>query len=305
MSDNRRGLGGLILGGAIACAGLGALAPARAGAEDFQQSVPAEPGGTLRVRLDAGSVQVEAHAEDAVRVDARTSGAGAGRMDFDLRREAGVIELVGRAEGLGLLSGLLGGPRIQVRVRVPEAFNLDVETRGGSIDVERLEGSIRARTSGGTIGVEGARGPVDLHTSGGSIRAESVEGDLQASTSGGAIRASEVAGQVEAETSGGSITLSDVRGPVRARTSGGSVSARFRGAPAGSLETSGGTVEVSFPADAALDLDARTSGGRIEVEHPILVQGSAGPSQIAGRINGGGPTLRLRTSGGNIHVQID
>jgi len=305
MSGMRRALGGLILGGAIACAGLAALAPARAGADDFQRSVPAEPGGTLRVRLDVGSVQVEAHAEDAVRVDARTSGAGAGRMDFELRREAETVELVGRADGLGLLSGLLGGPRVHVRVRVPEAFNLDVETQGGSVDVERLAGTIRARTSGGSLGVEGAQGPVELRTSGGSIRAESVEGDLRATTSGGSIRASDVAGQVEAETSGGSITLLDVRGPVRARTAGGSITARFRGAPAGSLETSGGSVEAAFPEDAALDLDARTSGGRVEVEHPILVQGSSGPSQLAGRINGGGPTLRLRTSGGNIRVQID
>ncbi len=51
------------------------------------------------------------------------------------------------------------------------------------------------------------------------------------------------------------------------------------------------------------DLDARTSGGRVEVEHGIAVRGRLERSRVVGKINGGGRTLQLRTSGGSIQVR--
>ncbi len=140
---------------------LGAAGPVRA--DDFQETLPAQAEGTLRVELDRGSVEVEAHARPEVRVDARADG-----MEFELNREGDAFELRGQGRG-GFLS-LFGGGRVRVRVRVPKRFSVDVRTQGGSIDVERLEGAVSAHTQGGSIDVEGAQGPVRLQTSGGSIR---------------------------------------------------------------------------------------------------------------------------------------
>lgn len=276
-----------------------ALATAPASAEDFRSSVPADPGGTLRVRLDRGSLEVESHTETEVRVDAQAPRG----MEFELRQDGDEVELVGRSGSF--LSSLFGGGRVRVRVRVPDRFSVDLSTNGGSIEVERLEGSVSARTSGGSIGVEGAEGPVDLRTSGGSIRAEDVVGDLEARTSGGNVDARGVNGRVDARTSGGSIELLDVRGPVRAETSGGSVRARFGAAPEGTLRTSGGNVDVVLPAGAGIDLEARTSGGRITIEPPLRLDGSQSRDRVEGRLQGGGPRLELRTSGGNIRIRAD
>jgi hypothetical protein len=267
--------------------------------EEFRSSLRADPGGTLRVRLDRGALEVESHAEPEVRVDAQYSGA----MEFELRGGDGEVELVGRSSRLGL--GALFGQRVRVRVRVPQRFSVDLDTKGGSIEVERLEGSVRAETSGGFIAVEGARGPVDLRTRGGSIRAEDVAGDLEARTSGGNIDARGVAGRVEARTSGGSLELLDVVGPVDARSSGGSVRVRFRGPPEGSLRTSGGNVDAVFPRGAGAQVDARTSGGRITLEDPLRLDGSSSRDRMRGRVGGGGAPLELRTSGGNIRIRVE
>lgn len=275
------------------------LSTGPASAEDFRSSVPTDPGGTLRVQLDRGSLEVESHAEPEVRVDAQAPRG----MEFELRESDGEVELVGRSRGF--LNSLFAGGRVRVRVRVPERFSVDLTTNGGSIEVERLEGSVSARTSGGSIGVEGAHGPVDLRTSGGSIRAEDVVGDLEARTSGGNVDARGVKGRVEARTSGGSIELLDVHGPVRAETSGGSVRARFRGPPEGTLRTSGGNVDVILPSGAGVDLEAHTSGGSITLEAPLRLDGSQSRDRVQGRLQGGGPSLDLRTSGGNIRIRAD
>jgi len=284
-------------------AALGLLLPlfgaGPAAADDLWRSVPAQAGGSLRVDLDGGSVEVVGHAEPSVRVSARTAGLGSRSFDFDLQSQGREVRLSGDLSGwLGMLD-----PTVRVRVRVPSRFDVEVRTSGGDVVVEDLEGAVTLRTSGGAVEVHHVRGPVELRTSGGEVRAAAVRGDLEARTSGGRIHASEVEGAVDARTSGGPIQIYDVSGSVEARTSGGPIAVRFTRPPRGRLETSGGGIDVEFPAGSGVDLDARSSGGRVEVDPRVAVRGSSEAGRVEGAIHGGGGELRLRTSGGSIHVR--
>ncbi|MEE8312791.1 MAG: DUF4097 family beta strand repeat-containing protein, partial [Myxococcota bacterium] len=130
-----------------------------------------------------------------------------------------------------------------------------------------------------------------------------IEGDLDARTSGGEIRVLDVKGSVEVKTSGGRIQIDGAGGLVRAATSGGSISVRFDGLPEGSIQTSGGGIDVEIPEGVGIDLDAQTSGGRVVVRAEVMPSSLISRSQLKGSINGGGPPLLLRTSGGNISVE--
>jgi hypothetical protein len=276
------------------CAGL--TAPA-ARADDYRDDVGVAPGGTLTVDLAMGSLEIETHDEPRVEVEASTRG-WAGGLHLELSSDGRNAKLVGEREGLPF--GAFGA---RVRVRVPEEYSLELRTGGGSIQIEAVEGSVRARTSGGPIALEGAEGPVDLHTSGGPIQVEDVHGDTTLRTSGGPIRVSDVVGALVVETSGGAIRLAEIDGPIHARTSGGAISARFVGSGAGDLRTSGGSIEVELPENANLDLEAETSGGRVEIDGELTVPGAFDRSHVRGRIGKGGERLALRTSGGNIRVR--
>ncbi len=285
----------------LAIALLWTALPLAAGADQFRDSVRAEPGGTLTIDLDRGSVDVETNGEDEVRVEASASGLGAGSVDFELMSDGRDARFIARSGGWSM--GLFGGLRIRVVARVPERYSIKVDTGGGRIEIEEIDGQVEAKTSGGRITLDGATGDVTLRTSGGRISAENVLGDLLARTSGGPIRVLEVRGSVEVRTSGGRIVIDEVVGPVIARTSGGSITVRFDGDPEGVLETSGGSIDVEIPEGAGVDLDARTSGGRVVVQPEITISGAFRSNQMEGSINGGGPKLRLRTSGGNISVE--
>jgi hypothetical protein len=263
----------------------------------FEESVQVEPGGMLRVSLDAGSVQVESDSEDVVRVDASYTGS----VEFELRRDGNDVELQGRSEGFW---GFLSSQRVRVRVRVPERYSVEVETNGGSIELEDIGGTVSARTSGGQIEVDGATGSADLETSGGSVEAYEVEGEVRARTSGGRVTVSEARGPIDVETSGGPLRIHDVFGPVRGKTSGGSISVRFEGRPEGELTTSGGSIEAELPEDEGVELDASTSGGRVEVDAPLVLRGLIDRNHVKGELFGGGPPLRLHTSGGNIRIRV-
>jgi hypothetical protein len=313
------------------------------------KSYPAKPGGKLVFASDFGAIDVAAGAGGiALELNRRVetdSKQEADRIFQDLEitqtEAAGVVRIEARFR-----SGWK--PRSEVnrrgrqichneqclefadrlrehrfRISVPQQYNVELETRGGSISVADLKGSATARTSGGSLSFGRIEGPVSGRTSGGGIRLQETNGTANVKTSGGSIHIGGVQGEVDAQTSGGSISIErakgsvrahtsggpidikEASGPIDARTSGGSVRAVLTSKPqaACTLTTSGGSITIALPPDAAVDVDATTSGGGVTTEFPVTVQGSLNRHSLKTKINGGGPLLTLRTSGGSIRLQ--
>lgn len=212
---------------------------------------------------------------------------------------------------------------VQWNIRVPDRYNVDVETSGGSIEIDEIDGTVDAntsggsirtgrlggkstlKTSGGSITVDGAAAELNAHTSGGSIDVGDIAGTAEVKTSGGSISLGRVSGEVLARTSGGDIKIEDAAGRVDASTSGGTIRAQISRQPAGDsrLTTSGGGVVVTLAPSIAVDLDAHASGGGVTSDVPITVQGTQDDDSLVGKINGGGPKLVLRSSGGGVRVR--
>jgi hypothetical protein len=68
------------------------------------------------------------------------------------------------------------------------------------------------------------------------------------------------------------------------------------------LRTIGGSVTVRLPATSMVTLDAHTEGGGVKSDLPVQVAGATEGSTLRGKINGGGPSLKLETMGGSIRV---
>jgi hypothetical protein len=196
---------------------------------------------------------------------------------------------------------------VDFRVTVPANFATDVRTSGGPIEIGDLAGKVNARTSGGAIKLGKMGGEVDAHTSGGSITLDEALGPVELKTSGGNIAVGRVAGPADLSTSGGGIRIDSVENAVRAHTSGGSIRAGILGPLKEDcvLSTSGGSVTATVDRTAAFRLDASTSGGGVDAEGITLTleSGRIGRGKLSGSVNGGGPLLKLRSSGGNIAVR--
>ncbi len=191
-------------------------------------------------------------------------------------------------------------------VTVPVKYNVALKTSGGNLQVADLDGRVHARTSGGNIRLGKIGGDIDAGTSGGDVALEQGAASVKLGTSGGNIRVERAVGPTDADTSGGNIEIGSVENTVRAHTSGGNVTARIVGPMKGDciLSTSGGTVRTTVDKSAAFDLDASTSGGGVEAAGLTITieKGAVGKSRLAGKVNGGGPLLKLRTSGGDIII---
>ena len=215
--------------------------------------------------------------------------------------------------------------KIHFFITVPQQYNIDLNTASSDISVANLTGDVRVRTSGGNLCFRSITGTVWGHTSGGSVEVVNITGDVQVRTSGGNLRFGAIQGFVSGRTSGGSIKGTNCNGGMdvrtsggniwlggisknmNARTSGGSIQAAMKTQPQSecSLRTSGGQINFTLIPDIAVDVEAKTSGGRVSTDFAVEsdIQGKVPKNRMEGRINGGGPLLKLHTSGGNIHLQ--
>lgn len=198
---------------------------------------------------------------------------------------------------------------VDYTVTVPRAYNLDLSTSGGDIEVGSVNGAVKARTSGGDLKFARIDGDLEGRTSGGNIRLEEGTAKARLHTSGGDVVVNRAGGPTTVSTSGGDIELRSVEELISANTSGGDIHATLTGPLKQDTElgTSGGEVVVHFKKGIGFQLDASTSGGDVDAEGLTLTieKGGIRKSKLIGAVNGGGPRLKLRSSGGNIKVRAE
>ena len=267
----------------------------------------ANSGGRLTLKAAVGAIEIKTHDQKMVTFDSVLKPGGASKssalldqIEFDYQTDNGDVTIIVKwKDDKQPRNANLNGRHTLV---IPAKYNIDVRTAGGSITGEDINGRVAAHTSGGEIRLGNVNGQIKAHTSGGDITLAGVKGDADINTSGGNITLGQVDGDVIARTSGGNIKLGAVTGNLRCSTSGGSITAELAKQIANPLElsTSGGNINLAVPGNFKADLQASTSGGRVACGLPL--EGRIKPSSINGRVNGGGPEVRLHTSGGNIEV---
>jgi hypothetical protein len=174
------------------------------------------------------------------------------------------------------------------------------ETSGGSIHVSNSGSDISLETSGGSIEASNCNGRIHLETSGGSLRFNDLKGTIDANTSGGSINARNIAGEFKTSTSGGSINLSELACALDASTSGGSFHAQFNTVGKYVKVDVSGNVDISVPGKQGLNLDLRAD--RVEANFNSNFSGTKEKEKIDGKLNGGGPVVEIRGNRINLNL---
>ena len=313
---------------AICCGAV--LAAVHAAGQGIEREFSIATGGELVVVADNAKLDVRGSGEAGiVQVSIQRGDDGAENIEedydiaFDVSDETLRIYVERRSPQW---QGWFGNRRhwrsLSITVKTPFMFNADLKTSGGSVRVSDLGGTVSAKTSGGSMRFDNVDGHVAGQTSGGSIRLLGTSSNVDLATSGGSIAVAEVQGVVRTRTSGGKITIDHAAGPVyaktsgggieikmaldavEARTSGGSIAATFAGQPSreSKLVTSGGSVRIGMTDKIGFDIDAKASGGSVGLSDGLTFSGNSTRRSLSGSVNGGGPRLTLRTSGGSIKL---
>jgi DUF4097 and DUF4098 domain-containing protein YvlB len=267
------------------------------------------PSGLGRLLLESHSGDLQVY-DIAGTVEAR-SGAGVIQMDriggeAVARTAGGEIRIGHVGRGLKCVSG---GGSIQVGSAGGESW---FDTAGGEINLGSIRGPIHASTAGGNIHIGRAGDSVAARTSGGRIEVQEAHGIVMAANSGGSIQVGSAQG-VRLEATGGSIRLRGSGGALRAVSDSGNIFAELNARLPlrdSNLATGGGDITVFIPSDIPLTVQALNESarpGRIVSEFSEIPVREADQSRSAmlaeGALNGGGPVLKLTSTGGTIYLR--
>ena len=161
---------------------------------------------------------------------------------------------------------------------------------------------LEAGSGSGDIQDDGVGENAKLNTGSGSIHATGLHGGFKVETGSGDIVAEQTGeGDVKAQTGSGRIELKDIHGGLHAGTGSGDI--KISGSPSSDwrLETGSGSIEFS-PGNTGFVLDASTGSGSVHTDHEMTVQGSFDKHHITGKVNGGGPTVRIQTGSGDVRI---
>ena len=257
----------------MALAGAASLAlasPVLAGSGDWSKDFKISGKAELRVEVDDGRVTLTG--ADTKQIEARVFVTGwkmgpDGVQVYD-RQVGDRVELDVRVAKMNRWFNV-GDRSVRVEIRVPNGLIANVHTRDGAISVDGVSGSLRLRTGDGRIEATRIDGTLNADTGDGSIRIRGRLDALALHTSDGSIEADVLSGSKI--TTGWDVGTGD------------------------------GHVTLRLPASLNAELDAHTNDGKIETDFSVTTSRVSG-SDIRGKLNAGGPTLKIRTGDGAIRV---
>jgi DUF4097 and DUF4098 domain-containing protein YvlB len=225
-----------------------------------------------------------------VKVTKRGGGNSQSEADADLKnvevtmtQDGGALRIVARRTDKRVDIGNSGA---SAQLTVPNGATLELRTSNGGIISSGPVGDVIAETSNGKIDVKGTVGQLDVQTSNGQITVNGGRGLLKMETSNGGIE----------------VTADNVA--VDARTSNGQI--RFTGSLASGtheLRTSNAGIIITLPTEAAFNVDADTSNGKITSDFAVSAN-DVNDTRLRGTVGGGsGTTIGLHASNGNIEIR--
>jgi hypothetical protein len=253
----------------------------------------------LRV-LVLGALAVAASGCDIVTADFKHSATSVWRKTYTL--EAG---------------GHLEVSNVNGRIRVEPSDGNQVEIvaekkgRGASEDsakdvAERVE--IKETVSGSSIRIETKppqtnglfRGSVEVSY---SVRVPA-DAEVKFTTVNGGIELSRQNGKIDAETTNGGIVARDIGGPIEAATTNGGVEVELTQVAKGGVKLGcvNGGIKLRLPSDAAATISASVANGGIDAGGLKLEATESTRRSLEGRLNGGGPLIKIEGTNGGIRI---
>jgi hypothetical protein len=188
----------------------------------------------------------------------------------------------------GILSWVTGGDRNSraiLSLTVPPESEVELGVVSADATVSGITGRTKVRGVSGEVTIDGCSADVEAESVSGNLETRGLDGKLNFKTVSGDLTVVDgSAGLVAAKTVSGHVTLdlAEVAGPLQ-------------------LASVSGDITVRVPQDAALDVEARSTSGKVGSSFEALVSSrTPGVNRLDGRVGTGGAKFSARTVSGDI-----
>jgi DUF4097 and DUF4098 domain-containing protein YvlB len=269
--------------------------------ETIEKSFPMKAGGLLVLDLrTGGEIEIAGWSKEEVAVTAEIGGRDANEVRVEFDHGSKRLEIRSYCDKRRGCS-----TRMRFTINVPERFDVSIDSKGGAVEIEGVEGKIGGKTMGGSLHLARVKGSVDLRTMGGSVTVRECEADGKVSTMGGGILIEDVKGNLKGSTMGGKVVYRNVTGrssecdddEVSVRTMGGDIVLEKVDRDV-KAKTFGGDIDVA----GGKAVNVSTMGGDVNVDD---APAGATVSTMGGDITilSAGTFVKAKTMGGDIEIK--
>jgi len=221
--------------------------------KNYQKEFNVKPGGTLTLELKTGSsISIEGWNKNIVNAEVNVKGRDADDIVVEITQDENDVEINSYYDG-GDGSYKASAKTV---VKVPENYNVKLNTMGGGVKIYNVNGKMSGKTMGGELDLKNLKGNLDLMTMGGEVTVKDCEVNGKVHTMGGDILVENVTGDLNAKTMGGKVKQ------VNVKSSTGSTGNEVN------ISTMGGPIDVDRALNGA---KVKTMGGEITIDRKSVV----------------------------------
>jgi DUF4097 and DUF4098 domain-containing protein YvlB len=287
-----------------------------------------EDARKIEQQLKLGIVSQDGRSVIHPDLDSLPGGGGNVRLDITLNVPESTAAEVTTRNGDVLVDGLHGSETVVSGSGAIHLVNVQgsvvVEKSGGSTSVREVQGSVQVSGSGGDVQVTDVSGPVSVTGEfTGLVRFQQLSQGLQFTSSRTHLTARNVAGKLEMQM--GSLEATNIDGPLEVATahkdiniagfkealtisdSGGNIILQAAPPLAGPIvvKSKNGDIELTLPPASNFVVNATSENGQVDSDFrasSLAVNSQGDKPSIQGSYGHGGPTIRLFTTYGTVHL---
>lgn len=265
-------------------------------ASQFEQTVAADPKGSVEISNVNGKIEVEGWDQKQVSISAYLND----YQKVEVRADHGRTSITVRPPG-----------DTDLKVKVPRGSEVDITAVTAGVTSTGVEGAQRLKTVGGSINADIGQADIEAKTVSGEVVLRGQGGkpaQLHLSSISGSIRLEHGAGDLEANTTSGTLSVQlDTARTVRVRTISGELSLRgklTKGADV-DAQTVSGAIKMHTDSDSGFEYDVSSFSGDIDDcfnAKPERTSQYAPGHRLSGSLGKGSGHVRLKTMSGGIEL---
>lgn len=247
-------------------------------------------GSRLELENENGTLRIKASEDGKLRATAEIVSYGSTEEKARMEAEKREI-IIEKDTTTRIIAGREGTSRgfngvVNLTVEIPPGLTVLAQSSNGSIDIDNAKGRFAVRTENGRVNLRDLDGSLEVRSENGRVTADGISGDISAVTENSEIRINNPGGDVVAESENGAIELASER-PLDKDYS---------------LQSRQGKLNFRLPNTSNLEIEARTSYGRITGMGADNGAGAGRDRSERMKLGTGNGKARLITENGSIQV---
>jgi hypothetical protein len=190
-----------------------------------------------------------------------------------------------------------------ITINIPKGLSVDVKNTAGNVDVAAVDGNLNVNMVAGTLEVQKVSQALTIRNKLGTVNVGAVYGNADIISHSGQIKVGKLYGSSYIENSFGELILDECHGPVTAKLKTGNLNIKLANVKGNcDIDIKMGNIDLGLPAEAKFTLDSECLMGEIHSDFNTPVKKDLTKASCTGAVNGGGPSVKIRSKSGNIRL---